>query len=110
VLDSKAKISLEEKTATDFEIKFSGPQETSLLVNSYYFPGWQAKIDGQPIEISPAEPLGQIKLEVPAGQHLIEVKFGESPIRKLANTISLLGLVSILILPLFTRVVGRKTP
>lgn len=96
VLDPKAQVLFEEKTPTDFEINFNGFQ-TTLLINSYYFPGWEAKVDGQPTPLLLAQPFGQMKLELSAGQHLIEVNFNESRLRHLADLISLFSLVPLLI-------------
>lgn len=58
--------------------------------NITYFPGWQAKIDSVYTNISSNN--GRIQLFLPAGQHNLEFIFKDTPVRLLANTISILAL------------------
>jgi hypothetical protein len=65
---------------------------------TFYFPGWQATIDGQPVDIVISEPLGLIEVEMPAGQHELELRFGETPLRRVSNIISLLAILALAVL------------
>ena len=57
------------------------------------FIGWQAQIDGEMLPISTNQELGNIMLEVPAGNHKIGLYFSENtPVRKIGDTISVLAL------------------
>lgn len=92
-----AVISTKEKNPTDFEINVKSNKTMNLVVNSYYFPGWEAKIDNRPAEINPIEPYGQIEIsDIPEGNYQIEVAFHESKIRKVADYISLFSLLTLL--------------
>lgn len=53
----------------------------TLEVLTYYFPGWQAEIDSQPIPVRPSEPHGFITFDVPAGAHTIRLFLGLTPAR-----------------------------
>lgn len=106
VIDSRAEISVLEKTPTDFEIGFRGLEKTTLLINSYYFPGWEAKVDGRQTEIWPAYPLGQIELQIPAGEHLVQVRFRKSLFRKIGEAISLSGVLLIIVVGLRQKILG----
>ncbi len=80
-----------------------------LRFYTYYFPGWSATVDGRPVAIAPDPPNGLIGLAVPAGQHLVQVRFGPTPVRNIAGGISLVALAAVallLLLPLF----GRSRP
>ncbi len=75
------------------EIDLNSPAAFRATYLSFDFPGWRAAIDGQPAPIVPSDPNGLITFEVPAGQHTISVAFGDTPVRTLANVISLAALV-----------------
>jgi len=87
-----------------------GPNRARLVIESpsafrarylaFYFPGWQARIDGQPVEIQPTEPEGLIAFEVPAGRHTVTLRFGETPLRLAADALSLLSLAALVIIAL----------
>lgn len=75
-----------------------------ILDNTFYFPGWRAEIDGEktPIEFQDINHRGLITFSVPKGSHKVEVKFIESPVRLVADMISLATVV-LLILLIFLR-------
>ncbi len=56
-----------------------------------YFPGWRAQIDGADVPVAPEDDTGLITFGVPAGEHLVTVYFGLTPVRKLGAALSLLG-------------------
>ncbi|MBL7065377.1 MAG: hypothetical protein ISS49_14385 [Anaerolineae bacterium] len=69
---------------------------------AFYYPGWRVTVDGDPVPIAPTEPDGLISFDVPAGRHTIRIRFGETPLRLIADAISLLSLaalVALLIIP-----------
>jgi hypothetical protein len=61
------------------------------------FSGWQAKVNGQKTKIFSNPRLGNIQLELAAGENEIELWFGESQLRLIADYLSLFGLLSFLI-------------
>ena len=65
----------------------------TVQFNTIHFPGWQAFVDGDPVPTTPSYPRGLITFDVPAGEHRVSVRFGDTPVRTLANTISGLGLL-----------------
>jgi hypothetical protein len=67
-------------------------EETEVQVNTIYFPGWQVKIDGQPGKINYQNEQGVMRITVPAGNHQVEFSFGETPVRLLADLVSLASL------------------
>ncbi len=58
-----------------------------------YWPGWQAFVDGQPIETRAAPDLGYIQIDVPRGEHRVEFKLDNTPIRTAGELISLVALI-----------------
>ncbi len=53
----------------------------TVRVHLYYFPGWQVTVDGQAAFYRVSSPYGLIELDVPVGEHRIEVRMGWTPIR-----------------------------
>lgn len=68
-------------------------RDSKLLDNTIYFPGWKVFLDGEkvPIEFQDSEHRGLITYSVPKGDHGITVRFEESPIRLLADIISVIA-------------------
>lgn len=67
-----------------------------LAFQTYYFPGWRAWVDGQPVAVSPLPGLGYIRLSVPFGAHRVELAFGRTRSRALVEGASLLALLATL--------------
>ncbi len=63
-----------------------------MVFNTFAFPGWQAEVDGQPVAIQPTSPNGLIRVAVPAGLHTVSLAFGSTPIRRIAEGLSLAGI------------------
>jgi hypothetical protein len=59
-----------------------------VQVRLFEFPGWQVWLDGEPVEHRPSPPYGLIELDVPAGQHRIDVRMGATPVRSLGMFVS----------------------
>ena len=78
-----------EKTPTYFIAQIKTLKETSIVFHSYYYPGWEAFLDGAKIEVSINQPHGDMLIKVPEGQHEIIFKFNETDLRRFANLFSL---------------------
>ncbi|MCL4299648.1 MAG: glycosyltransferase family 39 protein [Anaerolineae bacterium] len=81
-----------------YEVTLTSLKPFVLRFNTFYFPGWQAQLDGQATSLTPSDPYGFISVQIPAGQHHLLVWFGSTPWRTLANILSagsavMLGLV-----------------
>ncbi len=78
------------------DLLIDSPYPYQAIYQTFYFPGWQATIDGQPTALTPTLNTGLISLNVPAGKHHLHLAFNETPLRKTANTISLITFFTIL--------------
>ncbi|HRQ38952.1 MAG TPA: 6-pyruvoyl-tetrahydropterin synthase-related protein [Chloroflexota bacterium] len=64
---------------------------------AFFFPGWRAWVDGVQTPITPTAD-GLISFAVPDGRHTLVVAFGETPLRWLADAISLLSLAALVVI------------
>lgn len=64
----------------------------TVRVNVYYFPGWMVSVDGQPVAPDIDPTFAALSVDVPAGEHRIDARFGETPVRSGAMVISALAL------------------
>lgn len=69
----------------------------------FYFPVWQARLDGQPAPITPTEPEGLMAVAVPGGRHTLELTFGSTPPRTLGLAFSAVGLLGALVVAVAVR-------
>lgn len=67
----------------------------TLTYRQFYFPGWQATLDGNPLPVHPSHPEGLLLVEVPAGEHRLQVTFGSTPSRILGWMLSGLGALGV---------------
>lgn len=65
----------------------------TLEVQTYYFPGWRVWLDKLEVLIDPTRDpsLGRMQVDVTPGNHDLQVKFLDTPIRFAANAISLIA-------------------
>lgn len=74
------------------EYVFESALPFTVRFNTLWFPGWQVYIDGAPARNAPSSPKGLIEVAIPAGRHDVKLAFGSTPVRHLANGLSLLTL------------------
>lgn len=70
----------------------------TVRVNLYYFPGWEIRLDGRPANYRISDQYGLIDIDVPPGEHRIDVRMGTTPVRRIGMGISGIVLVLVLIL------------
>ena len=73
-----------------WQTSFARP--TTLTFASHIFPGWQARLNGDELQVA-ADENGRLQLTVPAGEYTLEVWFGRTSIRWLADILSVAGLL-----------------
>lgn len=84
-----------------------GPNRARLVIETpepfrarylaFYFPGWQVRVDGEPVETAATTPDGLIAFHVPAGRHAVTVRFGETALRLAADAASILSLAALVV-------------
>lgn len=93
-------VKITQTTFSPHKINFTtqSKQMSQVTINTFNFPGWQAHIDGQKVNIDDNNKFKLISLDIPAGSHSVKIEFRDTPIRKTANMITALSFVIVLIL------------
>jgi len=87
-------------------IKASTP--AVLRISTFYYPGWQARIDGHKAEIMIAKESGAMLVDIPEGRHKLVLEFEDTPLRYYARIISLVSLCALVLLVLFSKKSSRN--
>mgnify|MGYP002563508068 CR=1 FL=1 len=72
--DSLSTIQLTSYEPNRLVYKASTPKDGVVVFSEIYYPGWQATIDGQPVDIARADYILRA-INMPAGEHTIEMWF-----------------------------------
>jgi hypothetical protein len=70
---------------------------TVLLFYTYYFPGWQVYLDGQRLPeaaLRPEGPFGLLAVDIPAGEHDVLLRWGDTPVRSAGKALTVLCLLA----------------
>jgi len=75
--------------------KVQAEEEITIIDNTAYFPGWRVYLNGKEQQIQFQDPnhRGLITFQAPKGEHRFTIKFTNTKIRRLANIISILGII-----------------
>ncbi len=97
ITEGTGNIDLTENTPAS--IKFSQNNRTDTLVkaNIYDFPNWKVYIDGKTIEHKNNNKFNLISFKVPNGTHRVEIKFQNTPLRNISNSISTIMVIVLII-------------
>ncbi len=108
VISGAALFDIKEWSAEKRVITVSVTRDTVLRIATFYYPGWEATIDGETVPVNIEQESGAMLIEVPEGEHMLEVQFKETPIRYFAKLVSLGSLFIILVGGIFFRKKQKK--
>ncbi|MCI0475877.1 MAG: hypothetical protein L0Y55_06480, partial [Anaerolineales bacterium] len=74
-------------------LRVSTAQPFELSLKTFFFPGWQAYIDGALARTYPRGALGLVSVAIPSGDHAVVFRFEDTPLRVAMNVVSLVALV-----------------
>ncbi|MCS7072450.1 MAG: hypothetical protein NZM00_13165, partial [Anaerolinea sp.] len=69
------------------------PVASIVNVRTFWFPGWQATVNGQPVPLRRHPLDGTMLFSVPAGTSEVLLVFGDTPVRTVGTLVSLMGAV-----------------
>lgn len=94
IIEGTAKIINSDIKNSYREYKVVADSDVRLVDYTFYFPGWKVFIDGQEKEIQFQDPeyRGVITYNVPAGTHVVKLKFTDTKVRILGNIITVMAI------------------
>ena len=75
----------------DFSV--NAPSALTAESSTFYYPGWEARVDGTPAPITPTPVRGTMQFAVPPGQHVVSLELRSTPLRHKASVISIATLL-----------------
>ena len=78
-----------------------------LRVNTFYFPGWTLYVDGAERPVDYSNPQGVMEFTLEPGEHRVQVRFADTPVRRWSTRLSLLALFLLLLAPWLRSAVHR---
>lgn len=93
-----AKINVISYSPSKSEFTVSSEESAQIKANVFNFPGWKAFVNNQAVPIDDKNRLKLITFNVPKGDNRVKIEFTNTPIRALANWISLATLTCMLVL------------
>jgi len=96
IISGEGEIKLISQNSKKINIDTDIKKSSVIKINSVYFPGWQAKINGNTSRIIYNNPEGIMLLSLKPGKNNILLTWNETPIRQISDIISILSLFIIL--------------
>lgn len=92
-LDEGASVKTIRAGGQSTDIRVEATAATRVLIYTRYFPGWAATIDDHPTQVEPYGEQGLMLVNVPAGAHVVRLRFEDTAPRQIGALISILGLL-----------------
>jgi len=73
-LEGAGSVKVEERRPMSWRFAVAASEATRLIVANPFFPGWTARVDGQPAPLA-ARPGDPFEVDVPAGTHRVELLY-----------------------------------
>jgi hypothetical protein len=83
-----------EESAHRYTYKITTAEDTLFTANLFYFPGWKLYVNGDEL-IPHISRQGLMQFSLPKGQFRVDLRFENTPIRVLGNSLSLIGLLAL---------------
>jgi hypothetical protein len=102
-------VSVQAGNAYGLEARITGSQGGPLRFGGYYFPGWQALLDGHTsLATYPSTNLGLLTMDLPPGEHTLRLMWTGTTIQRAGTLLSLLALAGLAALAWFTAPRARE--
>ncbi len=86
------------------------PAAFTLRFFQFDYLGWRAWLDDLPAKIRPESATGLILIDIPAGAHILKIHFGETPLRVVSISLTVLALGLIVLVGRWLNKTGTGLP
>lgn len=96
VMEGSGDIKINKLKSTSYSFRVDSKENSRILINTAYFPGWTAEIDGKRTNINENE--GKMVLDLPSGTNNVRVFLDSTPIQKLSYVYFLTSILGLALL------------
>lgn len=96
LISGKGTIEIISSTNKQLVVKIKDAKKAVIQINTVFWPGWDAKINGEASEIAYTNPKGVMTVKIPDGNHELILSFNETPIRIFGNILSIVSFLLLL--------------
>jgi len=94
----KSSVTWQQRAADSFHLKVSAVENSILVPSQIYYPGWKASVDGNPVNVVPAD-FAFMAVPLSAGTHEVEFFYDPGSV-KLGAAVSVISLLLTVVLML----------
>ncbi|MBN1136251.1 MAG: glycosyltransferase family 39 protein [Anaerolineae bacterium] len=95
-LAAGAEVEMIRASGASDELWVRSERGTALRFYTYYFPGWRVYIDGERLpdaKLRPETAYGLLTVDVPAGEHHVLLRWGDTPVRVAGKALTVICLL-----------------
>ncbi len=107
VASGEAGIEVAKIQSNKIEVLINAQTDTVIRMNTIYYPGWEVTVDGSVAEFSYDNSQGVMDVLVPSGNHTVTAQFSETPLRAVANGVTLVSIIASVLI-IVSQVVRKK--
>ena len=97
IIDGFGVISETAYRSNKISFKADAQEDLKVRVNTIYYPGWKASIDGKETNIQYNNDQGVMEISALKGSHSVQFNFSETPLRLSADLISIFSFITLVI-------------
>lgn len=90
-------------------IKITASESITVRIKTFYFPGWKAYIGEKQAGTKTEKDTGAMLIDMPKGEHIIELRFEDTPIRYYSKIISMISFLIMALIVIKSVSNRRKT-
>lgn len=99
---AKGNISNLKSKSNSISFNISSERNETVTINTIYYPGWEFKVDGTGTKINYNNKYGVMEINVPKGDHLVQGKLSETPLRMTADFISFAAIFTLIFYAIYS--------
>jgi hypothetical protein len=92
-IDSQIQVSVISNLTARRQFEVTAAAPTMVESSTFYYPGWEVRVDGAPAAITPHPTRGTMQFAVPAGRHAVAMTLHPTTVRRRALLVSLATLL-----------------
>ena len=93
VFNGQAEIVSSQIKSANYRATVNSQNDSTIRVNTIYFPGWQVKVNGQKVDIDHSNKFGLIDFKLPRGIHEVIISYTRMPVHLASELISLTSIL-----------------